>query len=117
AAARGAAGHLGAAAVWSAGSSPRRGRASGGVDGVLPQTRGPRAHLGVLKGRPVGSLPRPSVVLLFVLLATACDFAKTVTQPIPSAGPSPALRIILGVQFIDDKNNTLFQSAQADLAF
>ena len=174
----------------------------------------------------MGSLPRPSVVLLFVLLAVACDFAKTVTQPspspspppptsakiqltiapspvpvkvvcpaptnpalclasfsptvtvletagvggrinsvevtlrnvtlardetkvtldaawvarqagtnrleakagiafqpvvsdypIPAAGPRPELRIILGVQFIDDKNNTLFQSAQADLAF
>jgi len=37
--------------------------------------------------------------------------------PIPAAGPRPELWIILGVQFIDDKNNTLFQSAQADLAF
>lgn len=37
--------------------------------------------------------------------------------PIPAAGPRPQLRIILGVQFIDDKNNTLFQSVQADLAF
>jgi len=37
--------------------------------------------------------------------------------PIPSAGPRPQLRLILGVQFVDDKNNTLFQSAQADLAF
>jgi hypothetical protein len=37
--------------------------------------------------------------------------------PIPAASPRPQLRIILGVQFIDDKNNTLFQSVQADLAF
>jgi hypothetical protein len=37
--------------------------------------------------------------------------------PIPAAGPRPQLRIILGVQFIDDKNNTLFQSVEADLAF
>lgn len=37
--------------------------------------------------------------------------------PIPSAGPRPQLRLILGVSFVDDKNNTLFQSAQADLAF
>jgi hypothetical protein len=37
--------------------------------------------------------------------------------PIPAEGPRPQLRIVLGVQFIDDKNNTLFQSAQADLAF
>ncbi len=179
--------------------------------------------MGVLKGQPVRSLHRASVVLPFALLATACDFAKTITQPspsppptsahiqltiapspvpvkvecpaptnpdfclaslnpmvtvvetagvggrinsvevtihnvtlerdetkvtlgadwiarqagtnrleakasigfqpvvsgypIPAAGPRPQLRIILGVQFIDDKNNTLFQSAQADLAF
>ena len=37
--------------------------------------------------------------------------------PIPATGPRPQLRIVLGVQFIDDKNNTLFQSAQADLVF
>ena len=37
--------------------------------------------------------------------------------PVPAAGPRPQLRIILGVQFIDDKNNTLFQSVEADLAF
>lgn len=37
--------------------------------------------------------------------------------PIPAAGPRPSMRIILGVQFIDDKSNTLFQSVQADLAF
>jgi hypothetical protein len=37
--------------------------------------------------------------------------------PIPAAGPRPQLRIILGVQFVDDKNNTLFQSVQGDLAF
>jgi hypothetical protein len=37
--------------------------------------------------------------------------------PIPAAGPRPQLRIILGVQFIDDKNNSLFQSVEADLAF
>ena len=37
--------------------------------------------------------------------------------PIPAAEPRPALRIILGVQFVDDKNNVLFQSVQADLAF
>jgi hypothetical protein len=35
--------------------------------------------------------------------------------PIPATGPRPQLRIILGVQFTDDKNNTLFKSAQADL--
>ena len=37
--------------------------------------------------------------------------------PILASGPRPQLRIILGVQFVDDKNNTLFQSVQADLAF
>jgi hypothetical protein len=37
--------------------------------------------------------------------------------PVPATGPRPQLRIILGVQFIDDKNNTLFQSVEADLAF
>jgi len=37
--------------------------------------------------------------------------------PIPAAEPRPQLRIILGVQFVDDKNNVLFQSVQADLAF
>lgn len=37
--------------------------------------------------------------------------------PIPAAGPRPQLRIILAVQFVDDKNNTLFPTAQADLAF
>ena len=37
--------------------------------------------------------------------------------PIPATGPRPQLRIILSVQFIDDKNNTLFPTAQADLAF
>jgi len=37
--------------------------------------------------------------------------------PIPAAAPRPQLRIILGVQFVDDKNNTIFQSVQADLAF
>ena len=37
--------------------------------------------------------------------------------PIPAAGPRPQLRLILAVQFIDDKSNTLFPSAQADLAF
>ena len=37
--------------------------------------------------------------------------------PIPAEGPRPQLRIILGVQFVDDKNNTLFQSVQADLVF
>jgi hypothetical protein len=37
--------------------------------------------------------------------------------PIPAAGPRPQLRIVLGVQFVDDKNNTPFQSVQADLAF
>jgi hypothetical protein len=37
--------------------------------------------------------------------------------PVPAAGPRPQLRIILGVQFIDDKNNTLFQSVEADLVF
>ena len=37
--------------------------------------------------------------------------------PVPAAGPRPQLRIILGLQFIDDKNNTLFQSVEADLAF
>jgi len=37
--------------------------------------------------------------------------------PIPAAMPRPQLRIILGVQFVDDKNNTIFQSVQADLAF
>jgi hypothetical protein len=36
---------------------------------------------------------------------------------VPAAGPRPQLRIILGVQFIDDKNNTLFQSVEADLVF
>jgi hypothetical protein len=37
--------------------------------------------------------------------------------PVPAAGPRPQLRIILGVQFIDDKNNTLFQSVEADLVY
>jgi hypothetical protein len=37
--------------------------------------------------------------------------------PIPAAEPRPKLRIILGVQFVDDKNNTLFQSVESDLAF
>jgi hypothetical protein len=37
--------------------------------------------------------------------------------PIPAALPRPQLRIILGVQFIDDKSNSLFQSVEADLAF
>jgi hypothetical protein len=37
--------------------------------------------------------------------------------PIPATTPRPQLRIILGVQFVDDKSNTLFQSVQADLAF
>ena len=37
--------------------------------------------------------------------------------PIPATGPRPPLRIILGVQFVDDKNNTIFQSVQADLVF
>ncbi len=37
--------------------------------------------------------------------------------PIPATGPRPQLRIILAVQFIDDKNNTLFPSAQADLVY
>ena len=45
-------------------------------------------------------------------------FQPVVTgYPVPAAGPRPQLRIILGVQFIDDKNNTLFQSVDADLIF
>jgi hypothetical protein len=36
--------------------------------------------------------------------------------PIPATGPRPQLRIILGVQFTDDKGNVIFESVQADLA-
>jgi hypothetical protein len=36
--------------------------------------------------------------------------------PVPASGPRPQLRIVLGVQFTDDKGNVLFQSVQADLA-
>jgi len=36
--------------------------------------------------------------------------------PVPASGPRPQLRIILGVQFTDDKGNVLFQSVQADIA-
>src|SRR2546422_3629044 len=38
----------------------------------------------------MGSLRHASVVLLFALLATACDFAKTTTQPSPSPPPNSA---------------------------
>src|SRR2546428_12531869 len=38
----------------------------------------------------MGSLRRASVVLLYALLATACDFAKTTTQPSPSPPPNSA---------------------------
>jgi hypothetical protein len=36
--------------------------------------------------------------------------------PVPASGPRPQLRIIIAVQFTDDKGNVIFQSAQADLA-
>jgi hypothetical protein len=35
--------------------------------------------------------------------------------PIPASGPRPQLRIVLGIQFTDDKGNVLFQSVQADV--
>lgn len=37
--------------------------------------------------------------------------------PILAANPRPQLRIILGVQFVDDKSNTIFQSVQADVVY
>jgi hypothetical protein len=37
--------------------------------------------------------------------------------PILAEGPRPLLRIVLSVQFVDDKSNTLFPSIQSDLAW